>query len=116
MVLTDLIPSLIDHGREAVNDPCSHFDNRMDGVNDKVGYVMIERTIHLTASDMSLVVNQVNSRRSVCAGGCTIIVIPQWRSISMAGRHISIEAHDPTAERLKLFTHFPPGRFKHVID
>ena len=47
MILNDLIPSLIDCAREAVNDPCSHFDNRMDDVENKIGYIMTERTSHL---------------------------------------------------------------------
>ena len=61
MMLNDLIPSPIDCAREAVNDPCLHFNNRADGVKDKVGYVVTEETSHLVGSDASLVFYQVNS-------------------------------------------------------
>ena len=70
------------------NDTHSHFNNRVDGVKNKVEYVMIERTSHLVAADVSLVLDQVNSRGSngyaivpngMCADGC----IP--RSVSMVG-------------------------------
>ena len=37
MVLNDLIPSLTDCAREAVNDTHLHFNNRVDGAKDKVG-------------------------------------------------------------------------------
>ena len=116
MVLNDLIPSLIDYAREVVNDLHSHFSNRVDGLEDKVGYVVTERTSHLVASDSSQVFDQVDSRRSICAGGC----IPQWRSVHIANGRIrqmaGIQAYDPTAEHLKLLTNFPPSRFKQVID
>ena len=109
MVLNDLISSPVDYTGEAVNDPHSHFDNRVDGVEDKVGYIIIERTSHLVASDRSLVFNQVDSRGSegyaiipdgMHANGCIS------RSV-----HISIQSHDPTTECLKLLTHFG-----HVTD
>ena len=42
MLLNNLILSPIDCARDAVNDPLSHPDNRADGVEDKVGCIMIE--------------------------------------------------------------------------
>ena len=60
MVLDDLIPSLIYCVREAVNDPHSHLDNRVNGVKDKVGYIVIERNSHPVGSYKSLVFDQVN--------------------------------------------------------
>ena len=58
MVLNDLISSPVDHTREAVNDPCSHFKNRTDDAEDKVGYIVIDRSSHLVASDVSLVFHE----------------------------------------------------------
>ena len=60
MILNDLIPSPKDRAREAVNDPCSHLDNRADGVKNEVGYIVIERTSHLVGSYASLVFDQVD--------------------------------------------------------
>ena len=45
MVLNYLIPSPTDCTREAVNDPCLHLNNRADGVKNKVGYIVIDRTV-----------------------------------------------------------------------
>ena len=122
VALNNLILSQTDCAREAVNNPHLYFDNRADGVKDKVGCVMIERTSHLIAFDASLVFNQVASMKSVHAGGCSIAVIPQWRrrSMSMASGCIrwlaGIQAHDPILECSKLLMHLLPSRFGHVID
>ena len=62
MVLNDLIASPVDCVTEAASNPHSHFNNRADGVKDKVGYIVIERTSHLIASDASLIFDQVDSR------------------------------------------------------
>ena len=75
LLVNNLIPSPIDCAREAVTTPYSHFDNREDGVKDKVGYLMIERIRHIIASDVCLVLNQVDSRRRVHAGDCSIAII-----------------------------------------
>ena len=34
VILNDLISSLIDHAREAANDPRSHFNNRVNGIEN----------------------------------------------------------------------------------
>ena len=110
VVLNNLISSPVDHTREVVNHPHLHFNNRADGVEDKVGYIMIKRTSHLVASVASLVFDQVDSRGSkgyavilngMHADGC----IP--RSVGAAGC-IGVETHDPTMEHLKLLMRFPP--------
>ena len=51
VVLRDLT-SLIDQAREAVNDPHSHLDNRVDGVKNEVGYIVIERTAGATGTNI----------------------------------------------------------------
>ena len=61
MILNDLILSLTDCTREAVNDPCLHFDNRTDSVENKVAYIVTERTSYLTGSYVTLVFNQIDS-------------------------------------------------------
>ena len=60
MILNDFILSPIDCAREAVNDPSSHLNNRVDGVEDKVEYIVIERTSHLVGSYASLVFDHVD--------------------------------------------------------
>ena len=60
MLLNDLIPSPIDCAREAVNDSCLHLNNRVDGVKDKVGYIVTERTSNPVGSYRSLVFDQIN--------------------------------------------------------
>ena len=74
MILNDLILSPVDCAIEAVNDPHLHFDNKADGVEGKVRYVMTERTSHLVASDLSLIFDQVNSV-SFSGGVCTLLVV-----------------------------------------
>ena len=61
MILNDLIPLPIDCAKEAVNDFHLHFDNRVDGVENEVGYVMNERSSNPAGLDTSLVFNKVNS-------------------------------------------------------
>ena len=46
---------------EAVNDPHLHLDDRGDSVEDKAGYILIDRTRHLTGSYVSLVFDQIDS-------------------------------------------------------
>ena len=41
MIMNDLILPPINCAREAVNDFDLHFDNRVDDVENKVGYVVI---------------------------------------------------------------------------
>ena len=45
MVLNNLILSLIDCKRDAINDPHLHFNNRADGAEEKVGYIVIAITL-----------------------------------------------------------------------
>ena len=65
MILNDLIQSPTDCARGAINDPCSHLDNRVDGVKDKFGYVVVERTSSPVGSYTSLVFDQVNPSLSL---------------------------------------------------
>ena len=61
MILNDLILSLIDCAREAANSPHSHLDNRADGVENGVGYIVIEITSNPVGSYASQVFDQVDS-------------------------------------------------------
>ena len=61
MILNDLISSLINCERKAVNDFRLHFDNGTDGIENEAGYTVIERPSNPIGFDMSLVFDQVNS-------------------------------------------------------
>ena len=54
MILYNLIPPLIDCAREAVNGPHLHLNNRVDGTENEVGYIKIERPSNPVGFDMSL--------------------------------------------------------------
>ena len=47
--------------RKAVNDFHSHLNNRVDGIENEVGYIMIEKLSNPVGFDVSLVFDQVNS-------------------------------------------------------
>ena len=55
-----------------VNDPHSHFNNRLNGIENEVGYIMIERPSNPVGFDMSLVFDKVNSdlRHCICIREC----------------------------------------------
>ena len=55
MILKDLISPSINCARKAVNNPRSHLNNGANGVENKVGYVVIERRSNPVGFDASLV-------------------------------------------------------------
>ena len=64
MILNDLILPPISCARKAVNDFRSHFDNRVDGVENEVGYIISERPSNTVGVDVSPVLDQVDSTLS----------------------------------------------------
>ena len=68
--MNDLFSSQINCARKAVNDFRSHLDNRAGGIENEVGYVVIEGPNNLVSLNASLVFDQIDStlmnRRFVC--------------------------------------------------
>ena len=60
MIVNDLISSLINCARDAVNDFHLHFDNRADGVKNEIGYITIEKPSNLVGYTC-LIFDQVDS-------------------------------------------------------
>ena len=55
MILNDLISLPVNCARKAVNGFCSHLNNRLDGVENEVGCVLIARQSKTAGFDASLI-------------------------------------------------------------
>ena len=70
MILSDLISAPINCAKEAANDFHWHFDNRADGIENEVRYIVIERPSNLAGFLCEFGFYQVDSNLRNCIREC----------------------------------------------